>query len=145
MKFAGDSVAAIVLANQANWPSLQGLTGAQVGNIINQINCSFTAHQFFSDYNKRTIEFLNYQCSIPNSITEYTAQEKNCLFPNPTNGLVYANCYTGKLIIEVLNNSGQKVLSSPGFPINVSTLPHGLYFVRIFTDKGVNHQKIVVQ
>ncbi len=145
MKFAGDSVAAIVLANQANWPSLQGLTGTQLADIINQINCSFTAHQFFSDFNKRTIEFLNYQCSIPNTITEDTVQEKNCLFPNPTNGLVYANCYTGKLIIDVLNNSGQKVLSSPGFPINVSTLPHGLYFVRIFTDKGVNHQKIVVQ
>ena len=54
-----------IKANPKGFPVTNALTPAQQNVVYEQLNCVTTAHQFFSDHNKITIQFLNNPCSVP--------------------------------------------------------------------------------
>jgi poly(3-hydroxybutyrate) depolymerase len=56
------AVSADIKAKPANYPVFISLNVAQQYDALNQIDIMYAAHQFYSDYNKTTIKFLNTQC-----------------------------------------------------------------------------------
>jgi len=67
------------------------------------------------------------------------------LYPNPTQNIV--NVSTNNIIknINIIDIRGAVVLTSNKKQINVSSLPKGLYFVKVQTDKGTSNKKILIQ
>jgi len=64
------------------------------------------------------------------------------IFPNPTTGLFYV--YTeGFTKAEIFNSLGVKVMVSDKKNINISNLESGVYFVKVFTNKGLLIGKIL--
>ncbi len=59
---ASSTISADIKAKPANYPVFIGLSLVQQVDALNQIDIMFAAHQFYSDYNKTTIQFLNSQC-----------------------------------------------------------------------------------
>jgi len=58
------------------------------------------------------------------------------IFPNPTTGLFYV--YTEEFTkAEIFNSLGVKVMVSNKRNINISNLGSGVYFVKVFTKKGL--------
>ncbi len=75
------------------------------------------------------------------------------IFPNPTKGKLFLKWAKDELklrVLEVYNTSGQKIISK-AIPnnqanafVNLSTLPKGLYYIKIVADSGEKTFKIVV-
>jgi len=59
MRFNADSLVSLLRANPANFPAYTSLTATQRSGVNNQLDVSFADHQFFSDFNKKTLKFLN--------------------------------------------------------------------------------------
>jgi predicted esterase len=55
-------VLTILQSNASAFPTLNGLTASQKASALNQLEVTLADHEFFSDYNRRTINFLNNQC-----------------------------------------------------------------------------------
>ena len=51
-----------VQAKPANYPVFLGLNLTQQVDVLNQIDVMYAAHQFYSDFNRTTIKFLDTQC-----------------------------------------------------------------------------------
>jgi hypothetical protein len=59
---ASATISPIILANPSAYPIASSLNAAQYQYFINEIDDMYAAHQFFSDYNKTTIHFLQTPC-----------------------------------------------------------------------------------
>jgi hypothetical protein len=57
-----DSLSPIFLANTATYPTYNKFTFSQRQYVTGQIDAMYAAHQFHSDLNKTTIQFLDKQC-----------------------------------------------------------------------------------
>jgi hypothetical protein len=51
-----------IQSNPSNFPILNSLSNSQKNAVQNQMEATLADHEFFSDYNKKTITFLNNQC-----------------------------------------------------------------------------------
>lgn len=72
------------------------------------------------------------------------------LYPNPASSELTVSATSSINRIEIANLLGQKVyenatLGSNQATINVSTLQHGAYFVRVFTSEGTMTRKLIVR
>ncbi|MGM9820542.1 MAG: T9SS type A sorting domain-containing protein [Candidatus Onthomorpha sp.] len=72
------------------------------------------------------------------------------LYPNPASSELTVSSTSSINRIEIANLLGQKVyenatLGSNQATINVSTLQHGAYFVRVFTSEGTMTRKLIVR
>lgn len=75
-----------------------------------------------------------------NNIKDFTTDIN--IFPNPTSGLFYI--FTeGFTKAEIFNSLGEKLLVSDKMNVNISNLSSGVYFVKVFTDKGLITGKII--
>ena len=59
---ASDTISARVTANPSAYPVMSSLTVPQYTFVNNELDIMYAAHQFFSDYNKTTIQFLGAPC-----------------------------------------------------------------------------------
>ena len=59
---AADTIEARVTANPSSYPVMSSLNIAQYTFVTNELDVMYAAHQFFSDYNKTTIQFLGAPC-----------------------------------------------------------------------------------
>jgi len=99
----------------------------------------------FANTDNETIE-VEYTLST----TEYELTKRDyALFPNPTNGITQ---FTGnKLLIkqiDVFDELGRLIKhlkTTNGKSIDFNELQNGIYFVKIYTDKGNLHQKIILE
>ncbi len=57
-----EEIISFLQTNTSNFPVMNSLTSGQKKSILNQIEVTIADHEFFSDYNKKTISFLNNQC-----------------------------------------------------------------------------------
>lgn len=57
-----DSIEARITAYPSHYPVISSLNPAQYTFVTNEIDIMYAAHQFFSDYNKTTIHFLEAPC-----------------------------------------------------------------------------------
>ena len=59
---AADSIEARIQSAPSNYPVISSLNLAQYTFVTNEMDIMYAAHQFFSDYNKTTIHFLEAPC-----------------------------------------------------------------------------------
>jgi hypothetical protein len=59
---AADSIETRIQATPSNYPVISSLDLVQYTFVINEMDIMYAAHQFFSDYNKTTIHFLEAPC-----------------------------------------------------------------------------------
>ena len=91
LRFNADSLVSLLRANPANFPAYTSLTATQRSGVNNQLDVSFADHQFFSDFNKKTLKFLNdarrgILTGIENEVGEVELPRKFILeqnYPNP--------------------------------------------------------------
>ena len=78
------------------------------------------------------------------SINEPTVQQFQ-IFPNPTKNEIFIKSDSQIMKVEIYSLAGSLMLSETNFngKISVSTLPKGIYMVRVYTDNGVEIGKIV--
>ena len=62
LKASAETIVDAVQLTPSNYPVLVGLPVLQQLYVANEIDAMFAAHQFYSDFNKTTISFLNHQC-----------------------------------------------------------------------------------
>ena len=91
---------------------------------------------------------------VPNKI-EDSFRPDITIFPNPSKGsftLVYNNWISDVRLIQILNTSGNIVMtiddglnSGGSIHLHLEEMPGGIYFVKIFTEKSVVVEKIIIQ
>ena len=82
-------------------------------------------------------------CQQVLSVPELVENER-IRVPNPVQEIL--NIYTDLLVekVEVYNLQGQKILvANQEKSVNFTTVPSGIYFVKIFTDQGLLSKKII--
>ena len=62
LKAPSDSLATIFLASPGTYPVFNGLNIVQQQYVNSQLDDMYAAHQFYSDLDKTTIQFLSNQC-----------------------------------------------------------------------------------
>jgi len=89
---------------------------------------------------------------INSAINDYESYSNILLYPNPSNGIFYLKNISntsGNLRIEVKNSLGQVLFFEPDFnlneAINLTTLPVGIYFIKITTQGSVALFKVLKQ
>ncbi len=68
------------------------------------------------------------------------------VYPNPTNSILFTNSANIKLLkVELLNINAQFILAVENnlHRIDLSELPSGIYMMRIYTENGIFHKKIM--
>ena len=93
-----------------------------------------------TDYALNTIEYTS-----TNSVDFYNNQELT-IYPNPTSGKIYIKSDNTIQKIEVLDISGSVLESqSSSKNIDLSDLPIGVYFLKVYTNDKVISKKVVKQ
>jgi hypothetical protein len=87
--------------------------------------------------------------SFVNSIADKTSGKRNLnVFPNPATGLITIET-SAHGSLSILNHSGvqlfQQGISEPKTQVDISTLPNGVYFVRVTGDGSVRIGTFVKQ
>ena len=67
------------------------------------------------------------------------------VWPNPVSSVLHISDGTDIRRVEVLDLCGRVQATSAGREINVSTLPAGLYILRVITAEGITTKKIIKQ
>lgn len=136
--YATDTIAARILASPASYPQYLTLAATDKIFMATQVDVMYSGHQFYCDYDKRTLEFFNYQCSIPTGIADFELPIADYkIQPNPVNDVLQVSV-SENLIgeeITVFDLSGRAIMKSEirnqKSDLNTSGLANGLYFVRI--------------
>ena len=87
-----------------------------------------------------------YLISINGILANNNSQLENIsIYPNPVKEVLNIETDSPVNEIEIYNTLGVLVMKhqNPNNQINISSLPNGLLFVKIFTDKGINTNKII--
>ena len=141
-KTPSDSLIAHLLATPSVYPTLVSLTAIQRAFVFSQIDVSFADHQFYSDYNKRTLRFLKNQCAPTTPTIEILENQPLRISPNPTADFIRFEVKTSELAdISFVDLAGKQVFYSEkntadGEQIYVGHLPNGLYLVRVRLANG---------
>jgi hypothetical protein len=141
--YATDTITARIIAAPLTFPTFLSLTQAEKIFVGTQVDAMYAAHQFFSDYNKKTLRFFDSLCdtvAIPTGIADFGM--RNAEFgvqPNPTTGdlnVAVSDEMLGEEI-SVYDLSGRKVISAAVTAVNCKlqtvNLANGIYFVKIGT------------
>ena len=67
------------------------------------------------------------------------------LYPNPATDFVTIEGDLNIAQVKILNAHGNEVMSAQGNHIDVSTLREGIYILQIESDKGTNHERLIVK
>lgn len=143
-------------------PNANGVSlGAMTANQVLTYNFSWVIDTPASIPQMRTVAFIQddnnlkiYQSEITGSvavgIVETSTSDILNVFPNPSSGVFTIEAeQTVIKNIEIYNVLGEMVLNLPineptNQPINLSSHPDGIYFVRVNTEKGIVSKKIII-
>lgn len=67
--------------------------------------------------------------------------DKYTIYPNPTRSTIYVNGFDIKTV-DVLMLNGKLVMSANSQHLNLSSLPKGIYLIKLTTDTGIYFKKI---
>ncbi|WP_428741440.1 immunoglobulin-like domain-containing protein [Tenacibaculum sp.] len=97
--------------------------------------------EVFDNYNNYS--FHEFVITVDKSLSTGGDDESDefILYPNPTQGKVYSTIEIDSF--EIYNLSGQKIMESSEKEIDLESLTAGVYFARVYTQKGVKVFKIV--
>lgn len=86
--------------------------------------------------------------ALPTGVETRDQRSSFSLFPNPGNGRFTVRGENMQMI-EIYDIRGRKVFSSPVndllFDVDISNEPDGLYFVKVFTDRGIVARKVMIE
>jgi hypothetical protein len=72
-------------------------------------------------------------------------QEKINIFPNPAKDEIFIQSEKPVEKVAILDIAGRIVISTKSTTVNVSALPQGIYFAKIFAGNQIITQKIINQ
>lgn len=89
--------------------------------------------------------------SVVSSVADHNLAGEFSVFPNPSNGPVLLQSFNKIWKIEIVNLLGENMASMSelrnagiSVPIDFSSVPAGIYFIRIISEKGVLTKKISI-
>lgn len=98
------------------------------------------------------LEYFNGSAEVLPGMIKYTAVETEInIYPNPADDVVHISVSSGQILaIAVYSLTGQLVMQQGGnrakkTDIDISHFQKGMYLLKIFTDTGKFHRKIVVR
>lgn len=108
---------------------------------INEIECYWREYIFnwqlrcYQD-NRQTILFNDKPCDIITSSSSRTDSDYN-IYPNPTSSDLYITPSTSIKYLIIYNSNGSvlRKAKNPIFPINVTLLEKGIYFLQLISEK----------
>lgn len=141
MLYASDTVFARILATPFSYPYFISLPAAEKIFMSTQVDAMYAAHQFFSDYNKRTLHFFDAPCDtswLPNDVREINESTADfSVYPNPTANVLQVQLnenlsgenillldITGRILARVPITAKEQQLS-------VAALPAGIYLLKV--------------
>lgn len=148
--YASDTILTKIIDSPASYPVFVSLTGAQKSFVGAEIDAMYAAHQFYSDYNKKTLHFFDSLCdsiSIPTNISDIKVADVS-IFPNPfSTQLTISLADNEQTTVSLYNFLGQQVLQQTFTnctTINTELLADGIYFFELPTNKGaVKNGKVI--
>lgn len=138
--YASDTIAARILASPTSFLQFLSLPAADKVFMSTQVDAMYAAHQFYSDYNKKTLKFFRSLCEVtPAGIADDERKGKDItVFPNPFSEKLEIRSQkseNGDALVEVFDVMGRKLLSEhlTGFSHSISTdqWQAGIYFVKL--------------
>jgi hypothetical protein len=141
LRVTGDSITKLIQATPLNFPNTITIPVANLAEVLNQLNASYADHQFYSDYNKRTIRFLVSQCNALTATEPNIAIQSLRLYPNPATtdkvNLEIPSISTEVESVEWVDALGRSGLlpfvktNDITLTLDVSKLVAGVYRIRI--------------
>ncbi len=144
---SASTLQAHIQLNQSLWTQFLSLTILQKFAVANLIGVAYGSHEFYSNHNKRTIDFFDHLCETPNAITSQTGRNFSfTIFPNPASEMVYLMSDKLDYSVVVTNIKGQIVFANKNVQqIDVSKLSSGLYFIRVVSSHEAENFKLMVE
>ena len=117
-------------------PSLE----PQLGETNEDINAGFRMLNFFN----------NHVLCQSLSTNEVDLKNEVVIYPNPAHNNIKINTSVPVTKIQLLSLVGKKLEEQPGFQqtsfsLNVSHLPAGIYWVKIFNDSNFTLKRLIVK
>lgn len=146
--YATDTIGARIQSSPSSYPQYLTLSVTDKLFMATQVDVMYSAHQFYCDYDKRTLEFFNYQCSAPTAIQDIRHEMLDIrLSPNPTSENLNVSV-PGEFVgeeLSIYDLSGRRIMMSEvrsqKTEVNTSLFAPGIYFVKI----GTQTQKFIKQ
>ncbi len=121
---------------------------------INELDCDGGCPQPLRCYMEEFfyLNFSGIQCDKLITSSSYTAKPKIGIYPNPaTNKISVINPFGTKLVkIELIDFSGRTIqiwdeLKSGENVLNIESIKHGIYLLKVETDFGFETEKLIIQ
>ncbi len=143
-----DNVLEFVFDNATLQPGAQGNVMFRIksnANLEPGDTVSFSSDVYFDFNNLVTTNIANTTfTSMPLSVDDVSATIS--IYPNPTNGLVNIRAESKISTVELFDSRGRKlVVKNNSDTIDFSDYSSGVYFMNVYTDRGVGRQKILKQ
>ncbi|MBN2776609.1 MAG: T9SS type A sorting domain-containing protein [Bacteroidales bacterium] len=135
-----------IQSNPQLWTGFNALTGLQKVAVANLVGVAYGSHNFYSNHNKRTIDFFDNLCETPVFNNEFIANNNFVkIYPNPASNLIFIDTDLIDYEIQIINLSGQVLLSDRNTrKINISGFAEGVYLVRIKSRERVETIRLLV-
>ncbi len=144
-----DTIVQRYTTNPSFFPGLNALTGNQKSEALNQIASCYADHQFYSDYNALSLNFLKNYCdtvtTTPSAVANVFAQDRIAIFPNPTSSTITLSLpIDSDFEIEIMDVTGAVVMKTRNEKIvDILKLDKGIYLVQVKSAGDVYVQKVI--
>lgn len=151
------------VSGNLTWAKFYGNTAADEGSGVTLINGSV----YFTGSFNNTVDFDNFQLTslgnwdivtgkispqLTTGVSSFTnlVNSSNIIYPNPTKGILFIEVsdFTSSFA-EIINLEGKLIdkikLNNNKTVLDIKSLPAGIYFLRVKTDKAITTKKIVKQ
>ncbi|HET6991947.1 MAG TPA: phospholipase D-like domain-containing protein, partial [Bacteroidia bacterium] len=139
----------IVLTGSHNWTA-----SADTKNDENTliVHSAIIANLYFQSFDQNFIDLggsLNPPCSFTTGISE-SPDENTTVYPNPASGEIFVETdFPGTSVTQLFDITGKMILTNSTngetkFPINISGLSDGIYFLRISNGEKSATEKIII-
>jgi len=123
-----------------------------VGGSASGDTISFDGNTIININDTSGVDFVLKYCTSKLGIEQISMSDNQVsIYPNPAIDKITVEilCITKESQLSIINSTGQELLtrqiSEPKTVIDISTLPRGVYFVRVTNDKTVQMRKIIKQ
>jgi hypothetical protein len=141
LRYPSDTIAQKILAAPLTFPTFLSLTTTEKIFVANEVDAMYAGHQFYSDYNKKTLKFFRSLCDtseVPAAIGEMDRRESEIqVYPNPMRNKLTVETGSSLLGEElaVFDILGNRIISEriteKQLILSTSMLHSGVYFVKV--------------
>jgi hypothetical protein len=139
--YPSDTIAQRILAAPLTFPTFLSLTATEKIFVANEVDVMYAGHQFYSDYNKKTLKFFRSPCDtaeVPTTVPEVVEKRNELhVYPNPVKNslnIETANISAAEevLVFDILGNKVlSERISEKQFSLSTTALHPGVYFIKV--------------